>query len=741
MFWYNDSSGNISSVNFDGSGTTAVLTNTLNEFGPFQAMEIDSENERIYFATRFSVYSIDYMGGDENRLTDNNTGTNRNLALDTENGKVYFTNYFGTELHEMDLDGSNKVVHPFGTQREALYISKDVVNNTVYAHHFLGAASVQKINLDNQEVSDVFLNLTRPSGIAFDYNNQKMFWTDNEEGTINSVDIDGSNQKLLRTGPRLLTDAFFDSLNQKIIMMGDHQFIHELNPDGSGLNLFLRNTTNGIEDFTFSYANEKIYWIDQTNGNINRANRDGSGAEFFLQDQSSPQSITVNQTTGKLYWTDFNTIYRCNLDGTNQETLGSHQGISASRITIDEVEEKIYWFNPFDQIIYRSDLLGENSEEFLQTDASTVFPMRIGVYNPNSNIGVVDNDMDGFNSDVDCDDTNADIYPGAMEIPNNNIDEDCDGVDLICPSVETIGAGPFCNIDASIDLDDLKVTSEEGSWIIISQPNGATAIISNNIFDATFSAAGEYHLQFILNNIEPNCPSSSTQIIEVLGAPNAGTVSPTLSFFEEKDTIISLFDLIGNFDAGGLWSDLSTTPAGNDFNSINGTLQLLSLDSGSYVFQYFLSGQQICPDDFVTVTIQILPIVDEDMDGFNSDVDCDDTNPNINPDAMEIPNNGIDEDCDGLDGISGLNEIGGRTIKVFPNPASDFVSLQLGGLTNSELDVTVFDILGKQMATTKILQGSTICQIDTRTFYAGEYFARISDGDKTGIVKFIIAKE
>ncbi len=46
--------------------------------------------------------------------------------------------------------------------------------------------------------------------------------------------------------------------------------------------------------------------------------------------------------------------------------------------------------------------------------------------------------------------------------------------------------------------------------------------------------------------------------------------------------------------------------------------------------------------------IDTVTALDNDNDGYTDDVDCNDNNPNINPNAMEIPNNNIDENCDGL---------------------------------------------------------------------------------------------
>ena len=81
----------------------------------------------------------------------------------------------------------------------------------------------------------------------------------------------------------------------------------------------------------------------------------------------------------------------------------------------------------------------------------------IGAYGgPDNNIE--DADGDGFASVVDCDDTNAAINPGATEVLDDGIDQDCDGLDLVAADVDVDGDGHETTAIGGDDCDDTDAT-------------------------------------------------------------------------------------------------------------------------------------------------------------------------------------------------------------------------------------------------------------------------------------------
>lgn len=69
------------------------------------------------------------------------------------------------------------------------------------------------------------------------------------------------------------------------------------------------------------------------------------------------------------------------------------------------------------------------------------------------------------------------------------------------------------------------------------------------------------------------------------------------------------------------------------------------------------------------------------------------------------------------------------SIKIFPNPASDLVAVQLNTMAKENIVAQLYDITGKLMQTSTVYQGSTIAYFDTRTFYSGHYLVKITDGN------------
>jgi hypothetical protein len=78
-------------------------------------------------------------------------------------------------------------------------------------------------------------------------------------------------------------------------------------------------------------------------------------------------------------------------------------------------------------------------------------------------------------------------------------------------------------------------------------------------------------------------------------------------------------------------------------------------------------------------------------------------------------------------------------VTIAPNPATEFIAIQTP-MAEKDMDVYLINELGQIVKTSTILQGSTLCVIETDTIYNGIYFVKVTDGKNDKTLKVIINK-
>jgi hypothetical protein len=65
---------------------------------------------------------------------------------------------------------------------------------------------------------------------------------------------------------------------------------------------------------------------------------------------------------------------------------------------------------------------------------------------------------------------------------------------------------------------------------------------------------------------------------------------------------------------------------------------------------------------------------------------------------------------------------------LYPNPASETLTIQSNKLVEEKIDISLLDVQGKIVQTASILPGTTISFMDIRTLHTGNYILQFSIG-------------
>jgi hypothetical protein len=278
----------------------------------------------------------------------------------------------------------------------------------------------------------------------------------------------------------------------------------------------------------------------------------------------------------------------------------------------------------------------------------------------------IDNDSDGFTeNEGDCDDNNNTIHPGMSDTPDNGIDEDCDGEDATVVveilEMEDVQTGDL--IITEIMNNPSAVNDDDGEWFEITNTSNqdinlnGLEIGDDDGVDDTISEdlviQSNEHLVFGING------DSSTN----------GGVSIDYVYSSEINLSNSSDEVILSFDGTALdrvaYDSTFPTVAGKSM-SLNPDQTDNALNDNGTNWCYALSAQ--ASGDFGTPgesndDCAAIVIVDNDGDTYEDEAnggdDCDDNDASINPDAVDVPDNGIDEDCDGSDATSTSSDLDG----------------------------------------------------------------------------------
>ena len=368
-----------------------------------------------------------------------------------------------------------------------------------------------------------------------------------------------------------------------------------------------------------------------------------------------------------------------------------------------------------------------------------------------------DNDEDGYYHNEDCNDEDAAINPGAVEICDN-IDNDCNGfvdddIDVFTYYLDSDGDG-YGDANASIDTcatsaiegyvnndldcdDGVEALNPDAVEICDGIDNDCNGFVDDEIDVFTYYLDSDGDGYGDANVTVDTCATSAIE----------GYVDNDLDCDDGVEALnpdaVEICDGIDNDCNGFVDDDIDVftyylDSDGDGFGDANFTVDTCAtsaiegyvdndLDCDDGVEALNPDAVEICDgidnncDGFVDEGLEVITYFeDSDNDGYgnlaatldtcltsipegftDNDLDCDDSNPDINPEAMEVLDS-LDNDCNGLvdDGLVAVDDPNTIVSKIFPNPTQEMLHLQME--YTGRINLSVVNLNGKRIKSSNL---------------------------------------